>query len=129
MSVTVAREDVPPATLAGLSVREVRTAGETLIVACCVEPSHEAEMMAESLALTGLVVTLTCALVAPVGMVTLAGTFATDGLLLKSVTTAPPAGAGPLKLTDACEELPPITFGGLSVTKESAVLVVEHELK
>jgi hypothetical protein len=48
LRVTVPREDVPPATVFGLSVREVRTAGETVIAACCVEPFQEAVMMAES---------------------------------------------------------------------------------
>ena len=49
---------------------------------------------------TGIVVTLKLRLVAPAGMVTLAGTEAA-ALSLESATTAPPAGAGPLSDTVA----------------------------
>jgi hypothetical protein len=75
---------------------------------------------------TGLVVTVKDALVAPAGMLTLCGTVATDVSLLESVTRAPPAGAGPVKVTVACEGLPPVTPGGLRVRKESATLPDGH---
>ena len=51
--------------------------------------------------------------IAPSGTVTLDGTLAA-GWLLESITTAPPAGAGPLNVSVACEDWPPITFVGFS---------------
>jgi hypothetical protein len=84
-------------------------------------------------AVTARVVTVKAALVAPAGMVTLAGTVATTVLLLVRVTTAPPVRAGPLSMTLPVEEDPPLTLlgfntsevrvGGCAVTVSEAVLV------
>ena len=65
------------------------------------------------------------AVVAFAATVTLAGTWAAVVLLLESVTTAPPAGAGPLNVTVPVEEIPPITELGLRVIelKVAAVTV------
>jgi hypothetical protein len=65
---------------------------------------------------TGLVVTVNVAVVAFGATVTLAGTLAAPVLLLDRLTTAPPAGAGPLSVTVPVEEVPPITKVGLRVT-------------
>ena len=70
-------------------------------------------------AATGLVVTVKVVDVLPPGTVTLAGTVATDVLLLERITIAPPAGAAPLRVTVPIEELPPITLDGLSVTDDA----------
>ena len=45
--------------------------------------------------------------VLPAGIVNVAGTVATEVLAEVSVTTASPAGAGPLRVTVAVEGLPP----------------------
>jgi hypothetical protein len=71
---------------------------------------------------TAVVFTGKVALVAPARTVTLAllGTEATAGLLLEREMTAPPLGAGPLRVTvPVGEEVPPVTLDGLSVIKES----------
>ncbi len=67
---------------------------------------------------TPVVVMEKVALVAPAGTVTLAGAVATAVLLLESVTTAPPLGAAPFKLTVPCEEFPPTTLAGFRVREE-----------
>jgi hypothetical protein len=55
------------------------------------------------------------AVVAPAATVTLAGTWAAAVLLLVRLTTAPPAGACPLKVTVPVEGFPPTTDVGLRV--------------
>ena len=75
-------------------------------------------MVAVVVAPTPLVVTVKVALLAPAATVTVAGVVA-DALLSDKVTAAPPAGAGPLKVTVPVEELPPVTLAGLNDTVES----------
>jgi hypothetical protein len=75
------------------------------------------------LAATGAVVTVNVAVVAFGAIVTLAGTLAAAVLLLPSVTSAPPAGAGPLSVTVPVAEFPPRTDVGRSVTELSAAAV------
>ncbi len=64
--------------------------------------------------LTIRVVTVNTALVDPAGIVTLAGTVATDVLLLERVTRAPPLRAGALKATVPVEGDPPLTLVGFN---------------
>src|SRR6266850_1069430 len=66
---------------------------------------------------TARVVRLKLAVVPPGATVTLAGTTAA-GLLLESVTCAPPAGAGPFSVTVPAEGFPPVTLAGLRVSDE-----------
>jgi hypothetical protein len=54
-------------------------------------------MVTEARFVTGLVVTVKVAELAPVGAVTLAGSVATAVLLLERVTATPPEYAGPVR--------------------------------
>jgi hypothetical protein len=69
---------------------------------------------------TALVATWNVAIVFPADTVTLAGTDATDVLLLMRETTTPPLGATPLRVTLPVEELPPFTLVGFNVSEDSA---------
>src|SRR5262249_17012813 len=50
----------------------------------------------------------------PAGKVTVAGTWTRWGLALATLTTAPPAGAAPVRFTVAVVEFPPVTVAGFS---------------
>ena len=86
------------------------------VVVC--EPFSVAVMVAEVEVTTGLVVIVKVAVVAPANTVTLAGTLA-EALLSESVTTAPPAGAAPFKVTVPVEDVPPGTLVGFTDTAET----------
>ena len=58
-------------------------------------------------------------LVAPTGTVTFAGGAATNGLLLDRETSAPPDGAGPLRVTVPVAGFPPPTVTGLAVSDDN----------
>ena len=72
---------------------------------------------------TKLVVMGKVAVVAFAATDTLAGSCAAAVLPLDSVTTAPPAGAGPLNVIVPVEEAPPTTALGLKVTEFSTAAV------
>ena len=74
-------------------------------------------MVTEVLLATGIVVTVKVAVLVFSATVTLTGTVAADVLLLDSVTTAPPAGAGPFSVSVPVDEPPPLTEVGLSATE------------
>jgi hypothetical protein len=82
-------------------------------------PLYEAEIVAEVGMRTADVLTLKVAVLAPAGTVTLDGTLAAP-LLLESMTCAPPAGAGPLRVTVPVDDCtPPITLVGFSISEDT----------
>ena len=82
-------------------------------------PLYDADMLTDVVTRTIDVFTMKLALVAPAGIVTLDGTEARPRLLLERTTTAPPLGAGPLRIrvpVDDC--MPPTTLLGFNVSDE-----------
>ena len=70
-------------------------------------------------AVTACVLTVKLALLAPAGMVTLAGALAAL-LLLESATCAPPDGAAALSVTVPVDDCaPPLTLVGFSISEET----------
>src|SRR5579883_180925 len=94
-------------------------AGATVSDATCEDPKADAVMAADVFEVTVVVVTMKVALVAPAATVTLAGTFAAV-LLLDRLTTVPPAGAAPLRVTVPCVLFPPKTLFWLRESEASA---------
>jgi len=79
---------------------------------------YVAEIVAEVETKTADVLTVNVAPLAPAGTITLDGTLAAP-LLLESMIVAPPAGAGPVRVTVPVEDcIPPITLEGSSVSEE-----------
>ena len=123
LKVTVPVEEIPPVTLDGLKLRPEGIGALTVRFADFVVPLSSPEMLTVALAVTGVVVTVNVALVAPAATVTFAGTVAAAVLLLVSVTTAPPAGAALFNVTVPVEEVPPVTLVGLRETLEEIAAV------
>lgn len=109
---------LPPVTVLGLSVSDVKEATDTVSVVVLVAP-YDADRVTDVEDATPLVVMVKVAVLAPAAIVTLAGTCAADVLLLLRVTTAPPDGVGPLSVTVPVELLPPTTDVGLLVIDDS----------
>src|SRR5262250_1345382 len=103
LRVTVPVDDcAPPVTLVGFSVSEETVMGGGVAV---VE------------AVTACVLTVKLALLAPAGMVTVAGALAAL-LSLESATCAPPDGAAALSVTVPVDDCaPPVTLVGFSVSE------------
>jgi hypothetical protein len=110
-SVTVPVDGAGPLTVVGFRLSALTVGTLTVKFAVRAAP-YVAEMVAVAVVATGLLVTVNVADVAFAGIVTLAGTLAAAVLLLDRVTTAPLAGAGPLKVTAPIEEAPPMTAVG-----------------
>ena len=86
--------------------------GVTMRLAFPAAPLYVAVIETEVEKITPLVVTLKVAVVNPVGTVTFAGTVATFVLALDKATTAPPEGAGELRVTVPVEFPRPVTVPG-----------------
>jgi hypothetical protein len=108
-SVTVPVEGLPPWTEVGSNATDARTGGVTVKVAVLLTLLKEAVMVTGVLVATGSVVAVKVAVVVPAATVTDAGTWAAAVLFELRVTTAPPAGAGPSRVTVPVEDTPPAT--------------------
>jgi hypothetical protein len=101
----------------GFNVNALSVSGGVIVrTAFADPPTYEPLTVEDVVAATETVLTAKVALVVPAGIVTLTGTVAADVLLLASETTAPPDEAAVVRTTVACEELPPTTGDGFSVT-------------
>jgi hypothetical protein len=117
LSVTVPVEGLPPTNVAGLSDTLLSVGALMVKVAVC-GPLKLPVIVAVVVVPTATVPTVNVAVSAPPGTVTLLGTVAA-AWSLDRVTTAPPAGAGLLRVTVPVEGLPPTNAAGLSDTDES----------
>lgn len=115
-SVTVPVDGAGPLTVLGFRVKALSVGAVTVNVAVRAVPPV-AVILTEVLVATGLVVTVKVAVVVLAATDTLASTCAAPVLLLDSVTTAPPDGAGPFNVTVPVEDVPPIREVGLKVTE------------
>jgi hypothetical protein len=119
LSVTVPVDETPPFTLVGFIVK-LDSVGATIVkVAVCVTPERVAVIVEDVLLPTATVVTVNVAVVDPAATVTLAGVVE-EALLSDKVTSVPPVGAAPVRVTVPVEELPPVTLAGLMATLASA---------
>ena len=92
-----------------------RNYGANVSLAVFITPAYEAEMVTIFFTKTAFVLTVKLAEVAPTGTVTLVAKTAAL-LLLASVTTTPPLGAGADNVTVPCDGMPPFTAVGFSVS-------------
>ena len=108
---TVPVDELPPTNDVGAKLRLVREGG-LMVKAAVFVPLYVADIVTEVLLATAVVVTVNVAVVARAATVTLAGTCAKP-LLEDNATAAPPAGAGPFRVTVPVELLPPTKLIGL----------------
>ncbi len=112
--VIVIVDEFPPTTDEGLAVNALTERLLTLIKAVLVIPPDVAVIVAETSLASVAVVTVKVAWVDPAGIETDGGT-PTERLLLVSMTSSPPEGAGWAKVMVPTELVPPITVVGLIV--------------
>jgi hypothetical protein len=120
-SVTVPVDELPAATLVGLTESVDSAVGPTVmtekrVVSTCVAESPT--LVVEE----GNVEIVKLPLVAPAGIVMLDGTPATDGASLARVTTSPSVGAGSGSVTVPVDGVPPATLFGFTANDESVGL-------
>lgn len=113
--VTVPVADVPPPTVTGEMLRPVSVGGLTVRFICLLIPSAAPVIATDVGWLTGLVMTVKVAPVAPAGTMTDVGTAATAVFALVSDTATPSSGAGVLNVIVPVAITPPATVVGLMV--------------
>jgi hypothetical protein len=118
LNVTVPVNEAPPVTDVGFSVTDPTAGGFTVRGAVWVPPLKVAEMVADAVLATAVVLIVKVAEVAPAATVTLAGTDAA-ALLLERLTLRPPVGAALPRVTVPVAEVPPVTVVGFTVTDET----------
>src|SRR5207237_716949 len=120
-SVTLPVLPAVPVTAAGLTLTPTSPAagGFTVSVAVLFTPLWVAVIVAGVAAATCLVAIGKVTVVALAGTVTETGTVAAMGVLLASITTAPPAGAAALSVTLPVLPAVPVTAAGLTLTPTS----------
>jgi len=123
-SVTVPVTAVPPPTLAAAVTLERTAEFVTARGVVAVRPPAEAEMSEEVGDATATVETVKVAVFVAAATVTLAGTVATAPLELASVTTIPPVGAFPSRVTVPVAEAPPTRLGRLRESAATAAVGV-----
>jgi hypothetical protein len=123
-SVTVPVRAVPPPTLAAAVTPTRTTEFVTARDEAAVRPPAEAEMSTDVGAATAAVETVKVAVFVAAATVTLAGTVATAVFELASVTTVPPAGAFPSRVTVPVAEAPPTRLFRLMESSATAVVGV-----
>jgi hypothetical protein len=125
---TVPVDLVPPATLMGLSWKAEMFAPTVAGSGLMVRPAkakpqlHSAEILMAVWEPTSEVLMVNVALVEPAGTVTVGGTV-TEVIPAPSETTAPPVGAGPVRVTVPVVLFPPTTVLGFSVRVDGVTKV------
>ena len=114
LRVTVPVDGTPPFTVVGLSVRDASWGARTDSEAVRVMPLRDAETVTVVLLVTGAVVIVKFAVLAPAGTVTLAGTAAAALLSLNETNVF--TAALPLSVTVPVDDEPPVTVLGLTLT-------------
>ena len=123
LRVTVPVDVAPPATDEGESETLAKDKGVIARPAVAETDPHFAVIVDEEAVDTAVVVTVKVALFAPAATDIEVGTVAIE-LLELSVTTAPPEGATPFKVTVPVDDAPPETDAGLSVTEANVDTVI-----
>lgn len=120
--------ELPPTTDVGDSITAVGVGASTVKVAVTVNPLYAAEIVTGVLVATAKVAIVnTGEIIAPAAIVTEAGTVAI-GLLLDSVTIAPPTGAGALSETVfEVVGVPPTAIAGDNATELTVTPVQAEE--
>jgi len=96
-------------TVVGAKASVLTVAGLTVTIAFAFVPLAVAVTVEVACAATARVVVVNVPVVAPAATVTVEGTVAAEVLLDVRLTTRPPVGAGPVRVTVVVSVAPPIT--------------------